>query len=57
MPKIIDNSLAFPLLKLRLILAKVLEGRSCVGRPEMREPPKDAAGVRFDSTRDAQRYP
>jgi len=39
--------------QIRLILAKVLEGRSCVGTADMREPPKDAAGIRFDSTKDA----
>ena len=40
-------------LPVMLILAKVLEGRSCVGKADMREPPKDAAGIRFDSTKDA----
>ena len=36
-----------------LILARVLEGSSCVGTSDMREPPKDVAtGIRFDTTKD-----
>ena len=37
----------------RLILARVLEGNSCVGTSDMREPPKNVAtGIRFDTTKD-----
>jgi len=36
-----------------MILAKVLEGTSCVGSKDMKEPPKDpVTAIRYDSTQD-----